>query len=250
MNFALPFLASAEDYKRIELGGSYERLSPESVYGTWKTGSFSFYHKPIEGFTYSLGLSGFSRKEGEASLVWGGAYKDWTERFYTYSAVSFGTMSDYLPRYRIDQEFNIKVGRRKNLVPALGASYIRYHDIHKDLVISIGFTYYHEGWNFTYRHFINESYPGSVRSSSNLVSVGFGREKSSWTYVDLSFGKQAYLASYLASPEEVRQRSFYIAFKHRRWITKDFGVFADISYLKLNKGYEKYGVGLGAFKEF
>lgn len=250
MNFALPSLVLAEDYKRIELGGSYERLSPESVYGTWKTGNFNFYHKPTEGFTYFFGFSGFSRKEGKASLVQGGAYKDWAERFYTYSALSFGTKSEYLPQYRIDQEFNVKLGERKNLVPALGVSYIKYHDVHKDLIVGMGFTYYHESWNFTYRHFINKSDPGSVQSSSDLVSIGVGREGSSWTYIDLSFGKQAYLATYLANPEEVRQKSFYIALKHRRWVTKDLGIFGDISYLKLDKAYEKYGVGVGVFKEF
>ncbi len=241
---------SLDGYKRVEMGASYEALSPKSIYGSWKTGGFTFFHKPKPDFTYFIGGYSFSRKEGEAALLWGGAYKDWTDWLYTYSSFSFGTKSVYIPKYRLDHEFNFKIGERRNLVPSLGLSYIKYHDVHKDLVIGLGFTYYQEGWNFTYRHFINRSEPGNVVSSSDLLSLGIGREKHHWTYLDFSFGKQAYLATYLANPQEVRQNSLYVAIKHRHWITNDLGIFGDVSYFKLKGGYEKYGIGFGFFKEF
>lgn len=249
LSLVLLNLCVAGDYKRLEIGGSFERLSPSS-YGEWKSVEIKLFHRPREDFTYFLGTSGFSRKEGDATLFLGGGYKDWTNWLYTYSAISFGTSSDYLPKYRLDHEFNVKLGERKNIVPALSLSYIKYHNVHRDFVLGFGFTLYQEGWNFTYRHFINRSDPGNVTSSSNLFSLGIGREKLSWTYVDFSFGKQAYLATYFANPQEVRQKSIYAALKHRHWITDSFGIMGEVSYLKLRGGYEKYGLGVGAFKEF
>ncbi len=245
----LTSIADAEDYKRIELSGSYERLSP-SLYGEWKTGTLAFYHSPIRGFTYIIGLSGFSRKEGEALLSHLASYKDWTENIYTYTSISYGTNSVYLPQLRLDGEVYIKLGAKKNILPSVGLSYIKYHDVHRDTLISTGLTYYADGWNITYKHFLNRSEPGNVRSSADLISIGIGREKASWTYLDLSYGKQAYLATYLAIPEEVRQNSLLIKFSHRRWLTQNWGITLGTNYFKLEKGYEKYGVEFGVFSEF
>lgn len=238
------------DYKRIEVGGTYEALSPKSVYGDWKTGWIAFYHRPKPDLTYFIGDNLFWRKEGQANLWYGGAYKDWTPWLYTYTSLSVGTKSTYLPKFRIDQEFNFKLGEKKNFVLSTGFSHIKYHDVHKDLLFSLGFTFYQEWWNFTYKHFINKSDPGNLYSSSELLSLGIGKEKKFWTYFDISFGKQAYLATYLSSPEEVKQNSFYSSLRHRQWLKENFGLIGEISYFKLKQGYEKYGFGFGFFKEF
>ncbi len=235
---------------RLEANFSYEYLSPNGVYGSWNTLSLGFYDKPREDLTYFLQLGAFSRKEGEALLGTIGAYKDWGDRLYTYSALSAGTRSDYLPQIRIDHDFNIKFGAIKNIVWTAGASYLRYFDVHKDIILSTGITLYLDRWIWKYRLFRNESDPGSIVSYSQLISAGYGREGWQWTYLDFSFGKQAYLATYLASPEEVRQNSLYTSLKHRHWIGKDYGIFGDLSYLKLKEGYDKYGLSLGIFREF
>lgn len=236
---------------RLEAGGSYEYLSPHATYGSWKSGFIRLYHRPFSDFTYFLEGSVFSRKrEGDAALGVIGAYKDWSPWLYTYSSLSFGSNSPYLHKYRLDHEFNFKVGAKRNIVPSFGFTYIKYHDVHKDYIVYPGITYYGRGFVITYRHFINRSYPGSVSSSSDLLSLGIGQEGKSWTYLDLSFGKQAYLATYLASPQEVRQKAFYISLSHRHWIKKNFGLFGGLNYFKLKDGYEKYGFSAGLFKDF
>lgn len=236
---------------RLEAGGNYEYLRPNATYGSWKSGFLRLYHRPFSHFTYFLEGGVFSRKhEGDALLGVFGAYKDWSEWLYTYSSLSFGSNSSYLPKYRLDHEFNFKVGPKKNIVPSLGFTYIKYHDIHKDYIVYPGITYYGRGFVITYKHFINRSDPGSVSSSSELLSLGIGQEGKSWTYLDISYGKQAYLATYLASPQEVRQKAFYISLSHRHWIKKDLGLFGSLNYLKLKDGYEKYGFQGGIFKEF
>lgn len=239
-----------EKTRRLEANISYEYLSPNDIYGSWKTLSLGFYDKPQTDVTYFLQLGAFARKDGEALLGTVGIYKDWSSRLYTYSALSAGTSSDYLPRIRIDHDFNLKLGAMKNIVWTAGASYIRYFDVHRDLIISTGITLYQDRWIVTYRIFRNESDPGSAVSYSQLISAGYGREGWQWTFLDLSFGKQAYFATYLASPEEVRRNSVHTSLKHRHWIGKDFGIFGDLSYFNLRDGYDKYGLSLGIFREF
>lgn len=235
---------------RLEANISYEYLSPNDIYGSWKTLSSAFYGKPQRDFTYFIQFGAFSRKEGEALLGALGAYKDWGSSLYTYSAFSGGTESDYLPQIRLDHDFNLKFGTMKNFVWTLGASYIKYFDVHRDIVISTGITFYHNEWIWNYRVFRNDSDPGNIISYSQLLSTGYGREGWQWTYLDISFGKQAYLATYMVNPEEVRRDSLHISLKHRHWIGNDYGILGDISYFNLKDGYDKYGLSIGVFREF
>lgn len=235
---------------RLEADLSYEYLTPNNIYGSWKALSIGFYDKPMRDLTYFIRLGAFSRREGEAILGSLGVYKDWGSRLYTYSALSAGSRSDYLPELRIDHDFNIKLGTMKNIVLIAGGSYIDYFDTHRDIILSTGITLYYDRWIWTYRVFRNESDPGSVISYSHLFSAGYGREGWQWTYLDLSIGKQAYLATYLLRPEEVSQDSLYTSLKHRRWIGKRYGIFGDLSYFKLKDGYDKYGFSFGVFREF
>jgi YaiO family outer membrane protein len=101
-----------------------------------------------------------------------------------------------------------------------------------------------------YRLFYNISYPGSISSFSHLVSVGYGEEGWQWTYLNVSFGNQAYMPTYIFSPTEVNQNSLTVDLQHRHWLGKYYGVFGDVSFSTLEKGYEMYGVGLGIFYEF
>ena len=239
-----------EKTKRIEVSYSFENLQPHSTYGNWNTGNFAFYDKHLPDFTYFLQSSVHNRDDGNGVTGTVGAYKDWTDFFYTYSSITAGSHSNYLPKFRGDHDFNFKVGPNKNLVLTAGISYIDYFDVHRDLIISGGPTLYLDKWVLQYRLFHNESDPGSVGSFSHLVSVGYGAEGWQWTYLDFSFGKQAYMATSLATPEAVNQNSMTITLKHRHWLGKDYGIFGDVSYFKLQDGYKKTGLTCGFFYEF
>ncbi|MCX8031624.1 MAG: YaiO family outer membrane beta-barrel protein [Thermodesulfovibrionales bacterium] len=243
-------ITTASEYKRLDFEFSHELLSPKKIYGTWNSTNLNFFHRPIETFTYFLGVSGFSRKEGQALQLTGGVYKDWKDWLYTYSALSCGTNSSYLFRYRLDHEFFFKLGKKKNIAPSIGVSHIKYFSPHKDLITLGGLTYYGDGFNITYKHFINISEPGSIVSQSHMFSLEIGKDKKAFTYLNISFGKQAYLATYLASPEEIRQNSHYIVLKHRHWIGKFWGSIFGLNYLNLKEGYDKYGFSVGIFREF
>lgn len=240
---------AGEHKNRMEISASYENLSPNS-YGNWNTFSADFYRKESPELTWHAQFSNFSRPDGKAQLFGAGAYKDWTDRFYTYTSVSAGTSSSYLPRLRVDNDFNYKLGRTKNLVGTIGGTYIQYHGDHKDYILSTGLTAYMNKTVAEYRIFRNQSEPGSVNSYSHLVSLGYGQEKKQRTTVTYSFGKQAYLATALATPEEVRNNSKLITLKHRRWLKDDYGIFGEISRFNLENSYHKTGFLVGFFREY
>lgn len=236
--------------KRLEARFSYEYLNPHSDYGSWETFTLSFYNNPVRDLTYFLNLGVFDRNEGKALMGTLGAYRDWTAYLYTYTALSTATNSEYLPRVRVDNDFNVKLGPEKEVVLTAGITYVRYFDVHKDLILSTGLTYYEGKWIMSYRFFRNDSDPGDVISYSHLASIGYGKEGSRWTFADLSYGKQAYLATHLSNPEQVSQNSLSVTIRHRHWIQDSYGIILETGYLDLDEGYKKYLFVPGLFMEF
>ncbi len=252
---ACPGPALAEDppgrTRRFELSGLYETLSPRDIYHSWKSFLASFYGGPRTGLTYFFQVGGFSRAEGDAILGVAGAYKDWGPGFYTYTAIAMGSRSGYMPSFRIDHDSNFKLGPRRNIIWTVGLTYIRFYDVHRTAILSTGLTAYLKGWILTYRLFGNRSDPGRVLSAAHLFDVAAGAEGKRWTNLTVSFGRQAYLATNLARPEEVNQASLSAVLKHRQWIgKKGFGLLAEAGYFTLKNGYDKYGYSAGFFKEF
>lgn len=236
--------------QRIEASVSYEYLRPNDVYGDWNAGNLVYYSTLSPDFTWFLQGSAYNRRGGNGLTGTAGAYKDWRDFLYTYSSITAGSNSDYLPKFRADHDFNFKLGGGKNYVITAGITYIDYFDDHSDLIISGGPTLYLTRWIIQYRLFYNKSNPGSIGSFSHLISAGYGEEGRQWTYLNLSFGKQAYLATSIAEPQAVNQDSFYTALQHRRWLKEYYGIFGDVSYFTLEDGYNKLGISCGFFYEF
>jgi YaiO family outer membrane protein len=239
-----------EPKNRIELSASYEYLHPHADFGDWKNVTTTFFRKERPDLTWFVQLGAHARKEGSGGLAAAGAYKDWSGSFFTYTAVSAGTNTVYLPQVRIDHDFNFKIGPEKNFVWVAGGTYIQYFNDHRDYILSTGLTAYVKKWVVEYRIFRNLSDPGAIVSYSHLFALGYGQDGWQWTNVTFSFGKQAYLATALAEPEAVNHNSILNTLSHRRWLGKDYGVFGEISFFHLHHSYQKTGLSLGVFKEF
>ena len=235
---------------RLEASLTYEYLSPHETYGDWNSANLAYYHTLSPTFTYFVETSLSLHPEGNGVAGTVGAYKDWTSFLFTYSAVSFGSKTEYSPAFRADHDFNFKVGKNENLVLTAGVTYIKYANDHYDFIVSGGPTFYWNKWILEYRLFHNESNPGAVVSYSHLVSAGYGEDGWQWTYLNISFGKQAYLATATAMPETVSDNSLNVALLHRHWLGKHYGIFGEASFFKLEAGYEKYGITCGVFYEF
>jgi YaiO family outer membrane protein len=235
---------------RLETSLSYESLTPSGPYGSWKTANFSFYFPAPGKVSAFAQASLFSRLEGNGVLLGTGGYKDWSPGLYTYTALSGASNSAYLPKIRFDHDFNFKILPDKSLVITGGVTYVKYFSVHKDLLFSAGTTLYENPLILSCRAFHNKSDPGSVSSWTYLESVGFGYEGRNWTFLTVSTGRQAYLATNLATPQEVSNNAVSFMLNHRRWLNPGFGLTGDISWFELKQGYKKYGAAMGCFYAF
>lgn len=254
MKTILTILLSTElsyGYKMNEYRFSYEYLKPKESYGYYKTFFLKHLNKINDTTTIFIENYYFSRKiEKEGYLINVGAYKDWNDSLYTYSSISKGTKSDYLPSFRVDNEFFFKTLKQKNLVFSLSTSYINYYNNSKNFILGLGFTYYYQNWNFTYKHLINNSNPGSVTSHTNILSLGIGEDKKSYIYLTYISGNQAYLATYLPTPTLVNNISYNYIINYRKWINNSNGIILEYNYLKLRDSFEKNGFTIGIFNEY
>lgn len=234
---------------RLEIKFMWEYLVPNDIYKTWKSLYLHYYGLPSTTFNYFLHLGTVFREEKNDHIGIIGGSRDWSSRFYTYTALVAGTECSYLPKFRFDNDLNFKLGKKRNVVWTLGINYINYFSAARDVILSSGITLYLPKWIGEYRIYRNHSSPGGYVSYTHLFSMGYGVEKKTWTYITVSSGSQAYLALYVLMPEEIKQSALNISFKHRQWLSRDFGLFIDLNYVGLKEGYDKYGVFWGFFLE-
>lgn len=236
---------------RIEGSFYYNQFNPSSVYGNNKVYSLKYYKRINE---YQTNFLEYYHNDGynertSSLLVWG-MYKDWNENLYTYSTISAGTKSDIIPKFRIHNEFNYKLGKNKNFVLTLGLSYTKYHNNYEDFSFIYGFSFYFSGGVFTYKRFSSNINPGSTNPSTNLLSLGLGNEKKMWLYLDYSFGNQSYLISNVYSLPFIFDEDFrFYKISYRTWMRNNLGLILEYDYLDLKNSYIKNGIMIGLFYE-
>ena len=261
--YAAPVEDEAFFYKpknHVEVAGTFEHLKPQETYGDWKTGRIQFSRDESPSSSWFVGYSKYDRKnDGRGQQFEAGTYIDWTDSFYTYTGVSTGSNCTFLPKLRIDQDFNFKFGSKKDLVWTIGDSYIE--DYGSDMTetgkqsfntISTGLTYYSQMWNYGYRVFRNVSHPGSLVSYSHLFSIGYGKEGKYMTSLSYTFGKEAVLDTQAYPFISDSNDSKLVTLNHRRWLglSHDYGYFTEISWLDVENGYRSVGCEIGIFKDF
>jgi len=235
---------------RIDVQYFYEYLSPYNIYGAWESYYIKYYRYQTPTFNFFIhgGMVKREHKNDYIGLL--GFAKDWSPRLYTYTVVAKGTISNYLPNARIDHDFNFKLGKARNFMWTIGATYIKYYVPAEDVIVSTGFVWYLPKWVLSYRLFWNHKYPGNIQSLSHLAGIEHGIDKSRWTSLTASWGSQAYLALYVLVPEQIRQSAFNINIGHRQWFSRGFGAFIEAGYLDLDPAYRKYLLSAGLFVEF
>ena len=243
--------APADEKKRnlVEFYGNREAITDGN--GNWDSGGMR-YTRIGDGYSAYFELNGYNRTKGDggSQQIVGGLYKDWTDRIYTYTSMSKGTNVDYLPKFRADHDFNFKVDPEKKWVWTLGATYIDYYTPNSDTIYSTGVTHYRDGLVLSYRFFYNISDPGSLTSHSQSASVDQGYWYKYLNTLIYSWGNQAYMATYLDSPEAVQRKSKSILYRHRHWIRDDWGVWVQAGVLKVDGAYDGKSGGAGLFFYF
>ena len=100
---------------------AYSIRQPSAIYSRVKEFNMSYYYKRSCETTILLGSSGYLQDEGNGLLAKIGLYQDWLPNVYTFTSVTTGTNTPYLPRFRFDHDFYLKVGESKQWVIPLGS---------------------------------------------------------------------------------------------------------------------------------
>ncbi len=244
------FTDSTNRVNTVEFGGTMDFVS--DGFGRWD-GVRLRYTRTNKKHTWFLEANGYNRDEsggGEAFVGVGGLYIDWAKRIYTFSSISAGTDTWYSPKIRIDQDFNFKLGKSQQWVWVLGGTYVNYYSPQSVAIASTGMTYYMKGVILSYRFFYNIAYPGSLKSASNQLSADQGYWYKYMNTLTISGGKQAYMATYMDSPEAIDRNSLSVSFKSRYWVKKSWGFWGQASFTSVFDAYNVFGVGAGLFANF
>ncbi len=233
----------------IEFGGNMDFVS--NGFGRWDAARVR-YTRANDKYTWFIEANGYDRSEsgGAAFAPVAGIYVDWNKNWYTFTSLSTSTNSDYTPVIRADQDVNYKFGKTRQWVAVLGGTYIDYYTPQSAVIASAGMSYYGKGFMISSRFFYNISYPGALSSVSGLLSVDQGHWYRYMNTLSISGGKQAYMATYLESPEAINRNSITVFFRHRHWIGKTWGFWGQISYSKVFDAYDAPGAGIGLFVHF
>jgi len=237
--------------KRLEYIFYYDYFKPKESYGNYKTYAIRYFDRISEKQTNFFELyfhNPPNNKEGNVFVT--GVYKDWSERLFSYSSISFGTKADYLPKFRIDHEFFYKTGKNKELLLSIGAYYIRYYNKYQDFTFSYGIVYYSNGWNFTYKKLESNINPGSTRSYTDIYSLGLGFEKKYWLYLTYNYGNQSYISNFYSIPFRFDSKFSFYQLNYRTWIRNNKGIIVEYNKLNLKNSYYKNGFMVGVFYEF
>lgn len=238
---------------RIDISSAYYFLEPHGTYGSWYIGSVKYYNNADKKFNYFIEGDGFSRTiEGSGFLGTFGAYTIWLPWLYTYSDISVGSNYLFLPKIRIDNNFNFKLGKQKNIVWEIGGSYLKYNGNNLNIIYSTGITDYYKFWVLSYRLFMSVSDPGNVVSWSHLYSISYGEHFKEKTSLNVTTGDESYLTTYLPiqNQSQVDYNSLDIEVRQRIWLRKDFGIIGKIDYFILQNNYRAFGINIGIFKNF
>ncbi len=236
-----------EDTWKYRAEGSLAFEGLTNNYGFWEGVDTKLYARINRKVTL-FGNAIFWDREAQLSGLAGvGAYIEWLSFLYTYTSVYGGTNDPYNPLIRVDHDFNFKVGKDGFVVLTLGAMYLKYHSEHWDIAPYAGVSAYLGPFVLGYRLIVNISNPDAVVGLSHLATLDYGTEGDHSSYLAVNYGKSAYSATYLTTPQEIRQNSLRVGVGHRHWIKNNWGLFGELNFLWLEQSYEKFGGMFGVF---
>ncbi len=234
----------------VDLNIAYTHRSPYSTYKSIYEVNLKYTHQFNENLSVLLGFAYFNRHEGDGVIFNAGAYRNWTELFYTFTSVTVGNVASYLPKFRFDHDFNYKFGKEQNIVATIGGTYFQYHHDANFGSVSIGALYYMGKWIFGYRGSLVLSQPGSMLGWGNKVYINYGEEYKHRSFFEVEYGLQNYLVIEESNESlAVSRNAVTFSLNHRHWLQRCSGFNARLSYSFLpSDSYGETRLSLGAFR--
>lgn len=235
---------------RLDACYAYNPRAPSSEWDPIQEGTIRLFQKVGCTTTFVTTLSGFTRQEGNGIFGSVGVWHDWNDYIFTYTALSKGSNSVYLPKFRIDNDINIKFGSCRQFVVPLGFMYYDYYQSQSEIVLSTGLNYYIYKLLLSYRLFWHLNNPGSHQAISHKIGIDYTDEGNFNTSFSTMFGREAFDAIYLVDQQFVNRASFGFALAHRQWVGRRWGILAEAGYVWVESPYVVYRACLGIFKEW
>jgi YaiO family outer membrane protein len=168
-----------------------------------------------------------------------------------YSTISAGTSAGgfFWPRFRVDAFVSRKWRERRDLITTVGFGYYDAKDVHHDVNLFVGATYYFTApWVVEAGFHYNFSQPGNVTAPAGFAAVTYGREKAYYLVLRVGIGREAYQ---VVGPDEAITdfASQVVTLTWRQWLTREWGFKIRGEYYH-NPFYERVGFELGIFRDF
>ncbi|MDP8223305.1 MAG: YaiO family outer membrane beta-barrel protein [Candidatus Lernaella stagnicola] len=238
--------------------GSFDHLTPHTDYGSRAGATIGFsarvndYLTPFVETTAYVRTGGELEPEGEGAAASLGITLTPSDYFSSTTAVTFGSNSDFLPAWRVDQEFGIYLPLASEFTLGIhpGAFYARYFTENDIVGVFIGPALYFYRWAVGYTFTVSESYPGELTNYAHIGYVGYTDEGTYTSFLVFTFGDVNYEDQFAATPEQVDEIYWEASWSHKYWIGVNWGLMGSLRYGQLSEAYEQFGGDLGLFYEF
>jgi YaiO family outer membrane protein len=220
--------------------GAYTQSNSDG-YGKWQGWVVDATYDPGKGGPWIASLVNFDRPEGHGTELTAGKY---IELGWGYAFVGAGSSvgADYLPKWTVNADLNVALGQSGWV---LGGGFTRseVRDGHRDFLYQFGPTLYAGGWVFTARHLRNQSNPGGVESSAQLVDARHGTDdRKMWQSLQFAWGGEAYQS--FAVRENVSTRGARASATAFFPIREHHGIKASLEWSQKDGIYRSWGASL------
>lgn len=204
----------------------------------------------LTGKDYVTGEVSHQNHFGDGGTFYGLGYtRDFDENWYGFLSAGTSSGGFFLPRVRVDGLLFRKLLEKKNLVASVGFTYYKAKEVYTDKTILLGLTYYFDApWIVQLGGRLNRSDPGGIRSNRGNIAVTYGRDKEQYLTLKYDGGTEAYQ---LTGAQSLLSdfTSHEVSLTWRKWLTKRYGFNLRAVYYE-NPSYKRKQAEIGVFAEF
>lgn len=162
---------------------------------------------------------------------------DWSERFYTRTAVSVSTNDPVFPLVEAQQEFNFRV--TPELVLQAGGRYSRYYGGRDAISWSAGATYYFRGGSVSYRY-TGYDVEGLGTTAGHTASIRLDDPGHGRGFTQAWFGAGNNVQEYEALPQLFRGHYYSVALRRVQPLTELLALNLGVTQAWYDTGLTKY----------
>ena len=162
---------------------------------------------------------------------------DWSERFYTRTAVSVSTNDPVFPLVEAQQEFNFRV--TPELVLQAGGRYSRYYGGRDAVSWSAGATYYFHGGSVSYRY-TGYDVEGLGTTAGHTASIRLDDPGHGRGFTQAWFGAGNNVQEYEALPQLFRGHYYSVALRRVQPLTELLALNLGVTQAWYDTGLTKY----------